>query len=218
MIAALVVFVVAGGCAVIGADRGRRAWLVAGKPVATAALLAVVGFPTGTFATRVVAGLVLSLVGDVLLLGRGDVAFGAGMAVFVGAHLCYVAAFRSVAAPGVALLLGVGIPWALLSGWLVLAIRRGLARSAAPAWLLPGVVVYTVALTGTAVCAFGTFGGPLRWPLPAVLAAGACLFYAADAGLAWNQFRAPIRHASYLTLGVYWLGQLCFALAARFSR
>jgi hypothetical protein len=140
------------------------------------------------------------------------------MAVFVGAHVCYVAAFRAVGAPGVALLLGVGLPWALLSGWLLLALRRGLVRSAAPAWLLPALVVYTVALTAMAVCAFATIGGPLAWPLPVVLATGACLFYAADAGLAWNQFRAPIRHAPYLTLGVYWLGQLCFALAARFSR
>ena len=42
-----------------------------------------------------------------------------------------------------------------------------------------------------------------------------CLFYASDSSLALNRFRRPIPHAPFLTLGLYWLGQIGIALAAR---
>ena len=43
------------------------------------------------------------------------------------------------------------------------------------------------------------------------------LFYISDASLAWNKFRRPVRHAALLTMGVYWIGQIGIALAARIS-
>ena len=48
-----------------------------------------------------------------------------------------------------------------------------------------------------------------------VPAGGAVLFYVSDASLALNKFRRPFPHAAWLTLGVYWLGQIGIALAAR---
>jgi hypothetical protein len=46
---------------------------------------------------------------------------------------------------------------------------------------------------------------------------GAACFYVGDAALAIDQFHRRIRYAPLLTLGVYWLGQLGIALAARFA-
>jgi hypothetical protein len=43
------------------------------------------------------------------------------------------------------------------------------------------------------------------------------LFYISDATLAWNKFRRPVPHASIVTMGVYWLGQIGIALAARIA-
>ena len=51
--------------------------------------------------------------------------------------------------------------------------------------------------------------------LPLGAAVGAALFYVGDASLALDRFHRPIRFAPVLTLGVYWLGQLAIALAAR---
>jgi hypothetical protein len=63
------------------------------------------------------------------------------------------------------------------------------------------------------VTASATLGGPL--PLAAAAALGAPIFYVSDSSLALDKFRRPIPHAALLTLGVYWLGQLGIAIAAR---
>jgi uncharacterized membrane protein YhhN len=63
------------------------------------------------------------------------------------------------------------------------------------------------------IAAFATLGGPL--PTAPLAAGGAILFYASDASLALNKFRRPIPHAAFLTLGLYWIGQIGIALAAR---
>ena len=83
--------------------------------------------------------------------------------------------------------------------------------------LRPAVVVYALAITLMVATALGTIGGPLS-PLAAGCAAGgAVLFYISDATLAWNKFRRPVPYASIVTMGVYWLGQIGIALAARIA-
>ena len=52
-------------------------------------------------------------------------------------------------------------------------------------------------------------------PNGAYAAAGSLLFYASDTSLALNRFRRGIPHAPFLTLGLYWLGQIGIAIAAR---
>ena len=42
-----------------------------------------------------------------------------------------------------------------------------------------------------------------RWPRSAPRS-GAVLFYISDATLAWDKFKRPVRHASFVTMGVYW--------------
>jgi hypothetical protein len=63
------------------------------------------------------------------------------------------------------------------------------------------------------VSAWATIGSHLAWaPFAAV---GALLFYISDSSLALDRFYKKIPHVAYLALGVYWLGQIGIAIAAR---
>ena len=87
------------------------------------------------------------------------------------------------------------------------AIAPGTARLRAP------TIAYGIVISAMVIAASATLGGPLAGaPLAA---AGATFFYASDTSLALNRFRRPIPHAAFFTLGLYWIGQLGIALAAR---
>src|SRR6185295_11284858 len=80
------------------------------------------------------------------------------------------------------------------------------------------VTIYGVALATTVVAATAavTVPGPVVGAHVSFLAPiGAVFFYAADAALAIDRFYRKIPRAPILTLGIYWLGQLLLALAAR---
>ena len=89
VIAVLVVAVLA----VFSAER-RIVWLhVPSKPLTTALLFLIVGWPTTRLAWWIDAGIALSVVGDIALLSSGEGAFLVGLAAFLLAHLAYVVAF-----------------------------------------------------------------------------------------------------------------------------
>ncbi len=198
--------VVAGALAVFSAER-RIAWLhVVTKPLATALLFLVVGWPHGRLSGWITAGIAFSIVGDVALLDPGDRAFIVGLAAFLLAHVSYVVGF--VTAAGWAPWLAVVV---LVTGAVTFRVLRaiwpGTAGMHAP------VVAYGLAITAMVAAAFGTLAGGL--PRGVFAAVGSLLFYASDASLALNRFRRPIPHAPFLTLGLYWLGQIGIALATR---
>jgi uncharacterized membrane protein YhhN len=200
------VVLVAGLLAILGAERGVR-WLeVVFKPLATIALLAIVGRPETTFARLVVGGIALSVVGDVALLWKGNGAFIVGLAAFLLAHVAYVIAFVGHAffSPHVIV---VGVVVAVVTTTMLRAIWKGAAGLHAP------TVAYGVVISAMVVSASATVGGPL--PGAVFAAVGAVLFYASDSSLALNKFRRPIPHAAWLTLGIYWIGQIGIAIAAR---
>jgi alkenylglycerophosphocholine/alkenylglycerophosphoethanolamine hydrolase len=204
---AIVAVLVSAALAVFGADRKQRLLLVVFKPLTTLLLFAVVGWPGTTFARWVSLGIGLSVVGDVALLWPGNRAFIAGLAAFLLAHVSYVVAFVGAAvwSPHVA---AVAVVVAVATALLLRAIWAGSAGMHLP------VVVYGVAITAMVVSASATLGGPLG-RAAAAAALGAPLFYVSDSSLALDRFRRPIPHAALLTLGVYWLGQLGIAIAAR---
>jgi uncharacterized membrane protein YhhN len=204
----LVALAVSGTLAIYGAERGVG-WLHAvAKPLATALLLAVVGRPTTPFATRVEVGIALSVVGDVALLWSGPRAFMVGLAVFLMAHLAYVLAFVGVAiwSPHVAV---VAVIAASTTALVLRAIWSGARGLHGP------TVAYGVVISAMVISASATVGGGGAFAHGALAAGGAGLFYVSDASLALNRFRRPIPHIAFWTLGVYWLGQLGIALAAR---
>jgi uncharacterized membrane protein YhhN len=200
-----------GTLAIIGNETKRR-WLVAfAKPVATAALLLVVGPPPTYIVEKLIAfGIVFSVIGDALLVSDGEKAFFAGTGAFLTAQLLYAAAFWTLRPPAhpVAPVAAVVV---VVSALLVANLWRGAGA------MRPAVAFYAVAITLMVGTALGTIGGPAHPAAAICAAAGAVLFYISDATLAWDKFKRPLRHVSFVTMGVYWVGQIGIALAARMS-
>jgi uncharacterized membrane protein YhhN len=203
---AVLAVVVAGVLAIFSAERRLRGLHVVTKPLATALLVLIVGWPRTRLAAWVTAGIALSIVGDVALLSPGDGAFIVGLAAFLLAHVAYVVGFAGTAGwapwlPLVVVVTGAATVMILRAIWPKTAGMHG------------PVVAYGLAITAMVTAAFGALAGGL--PGGWLAAVGALLFYASDASLALNRFRSPIPHAAFLTLGLYWIGQIGIALAAR---
>jgi uncharacterized membrane protein YhhN len=200
-----------GTLAIIGSETNRRWLLALAKPIATASLLLIVGPPPTYIVEKLVAfGIVFSVIGDGFLVVQSDRAFFAGTAAFLTAQILYAAAFWALRSPE--------RPIAPIAGIVVITSAMLVASLWKPAGALrPAVAVYALAITLMVGTALGTLGGPMH-PVAALCAAvGAVLFYISDATLAWDKFRKPVPHASFVTMGVYWVGQIGIALAARMS-
>ena len=151
----------------------------------------------------VLAGLLLSLAGDVALMWpqRG---FLPGLVSFLLAHLAYLAAFtrvqRLAARPAPFAV------YAVVAGAILAALWPSV-----PAGLRLPVLAYVVCLTSMAAQA------AVLWrthPLDArmrSLALGGALFVASDAVLATNRFAMPLPMSSLWILAPYWAAQWCIA-------
>jgi uncharacterized membrane protein YhhN len=189
--------------------RGDRRGVYLFKPATMGFVIALAaqgsGWPPAPYAAAILLGLALSLAGDVWLMLPSD-RFAAGLASFLVAHLCYIAAFAGPAGPrggalGLAFFLGVaGVVTALL-----LPGVRGAGLRAA-------VVVYVAAIAamGWQATARAHEVGDSGAQLAAV---GAVLFLCSDSALAWNRFRRPFADAQALVLATYFAGQWLIALS-----
>jgi uncharacterized membrane protein YhhN len=189
--------------------RGSRRALYVSKPATMLCVIAIAalgrGSATDPYALAILAGLVFSLAGDVWLMLPSD-RFTAGLASFLVAHLCYVAAFAGPTGPR--------------GGWLGLLLFAG-AASWTLALLLPGVrggaLRVAVVLYVANIAAMGwqaseralDLADPGAW----LAAAGALLFLGSDSALAWNRFRRPLRGAETWVLSTYFGGQWLIALS-----
>jgi len=199
---ALGAVLLAAGTVTIAADYSGRRWLVyLCKPLTILAAIGIAttatGGPAAPYRSWILTGLVCSLVGDVLLM-LPEKRFGEGLASFLVAHLCYIAAFAS-AAPTPA-------PLALL-----LAVAATGAALTVPLWPHLGryrwpVTAYVAALVvllwQSSGWALGGGSASAR-----LAAAGAVLFTFSDGVLAHNRFRRPFRAAQGLILSTYFLAQ-----------
>ena len=181
-----------------------------GKPLATAILVGLVWREGAAVDARlrrgVLAGLVFSLAGDVLLMLSPRLFVG-GLLAFLAAHLCYLRAFT--------------VDTRLFARWLPLgaigaigaAILAFLWSGLAPALRGP-VIAYVVVLVAMAAQALA------RWrehpgDRTRMAALGGVLFVASDALLAIDRFRAPIAAAPLWVLGSYWAAQWGIAQSVR---
>lgn len=162
----------------------------------------------GTYGRLVLAGLVLSWVGDLFLVDRADRRmFRVALFAFLAAHVAYVAAFASArpdwrigAAVG-ALVLG---PVAILVGkWLVDEVED---RMWGP------VVAYIVVIT-VMVAAASSLWGTSRG---AVALAGAFLFYVSDLTVARDTFVVRAFRNRMVGLPLYHAGQWLLAWSVAF--
>jgi uncharacterized membrane protein YhhN len=158
----------------------------------------------------VVAALVLSLAGDVLLFLPDR--FVEGVAAFLFAHVAYIAAFVSSGLRAIAVLGGALVVGAVSTA-LYARILRGLREHRAGSLAVP-LSGYVLALSGTVIAAIGTVGAP-DWALPRSLLAvsGAALFYASDAMIGWTRFVHDVRGGRVAIMVTYHVGQIALVLA-----
>lgn len=202
---------------VLAAEKGWKRCLWWAKPLTTLLLLPVLmpalspGLAGGSFGWLVAAGVALSVVGDTALLFETERSFMFGLVAFLGAHGLYTVAFLTKARGSLA----VGLYAAAMAGITALLIRR--LWHGAGGLRVP-VAIYGATIATMAVSAFATVnGGGLSLVASRLAAGGALLFFVSDSCLALCKFERPIPHSAVLTLGVYWLGQLGIAWAARLA-
>lgn len=193
---------------------GAEARGVAGVRAA-AKLLASTGFvaaavAAGATATAygqgVLVALVLSWLGDALLIARGARGlFAVGLASFLGAHLVYATSFASL---GLARL-GVGAAAIVAAGALAATLRW--LRPHLPPKLRRPVQAYMGVISLMWVCAAGASAATGH----ATLFAGASLFYVSDLAVARQRFVAPSFWNRAWGLPAYYAGQLLLASTVR---
>jgi uncharacterized membrane protein YhhN len=174
------------------------------KPLASTGFVVVAllaGALDSAYGRWVLAALVLSWLGDVLLLGRARPLFLGGLVAFLLAHLAYSAAFGvrgiSPAMTGLAAALAV-LPAIVVLKWL---------RSYVDREMWPPVVAYTVVISAMVALAAGTVAE--EWSTP--ILAGAVMFYLSDLFVARDRFVAPGWDNRLLGLPLYYAAQLLFA-------
>ncbi|MGD0485256.1 MAG: lysoplasmalogenase [Gemmatimonadales bacterium] len=200
--------------AIRAAYRGEQRGVLVFKPLTTilvlAATLLVFTPADPRYQELILAGLALSLAGDVFLM-LGEARFLPGLGCFLAAQLVYAWAFTT-SAPFGAVQMPWAAPFAFFAVMVVLALWQGL-----PGPTLRGaVVVYAAAIGLMAWRAAVRVGAPGVPPGSGAAAlAGACLFLASDAVLAVNRFRRPLRLGEPVTLATYWAAQFLIALSVQ---
>lgn len=180
------------------------------KPLASAGFVGV-GIAAGglglvaqgdLYAAGLLAGLVLSWWGDVLLIPQDrPLVFRAGIFAFLLGHVAYVLAFAS---------LGLDLAAAGLAALVLLVIAIGVLRRLGPvvprALLFP-VRAYVLVISAMLLCAVGAVaegGNP-------GIALGAAMFYFSDLAVARDRFIAPGFVNAAWGLPLYYGGQLVLA-------
>ena len=184
---------------------GRRAIEVATKPSVLALLLAgalALAPASQTQRGAFVAALMLSLAGDVALLGIARW-FGVGLGAFLLAHVAYVVGLLLEPGAGGSPIFGLvlaGAGAALVGVPIVRAAGRHRGGAIAAA-----VAAYVVAISATVVAATAS-GDPIA-------AGGAVALYASDGVLGWNRFVRPLPRGRLLTRIPYHLGQALMTIS-----
>jgi uncharacterized membrane protein YhhN len=195
--------------------QGKKDRVYVTKPLSTALVILVAALSltqpeadTG-YTAWVLAGLALSMVGDVALMFSSQRAFLMGLLAFLGAQLAYTLVFtlynrfqRPDPITG-GVLLGIAV-----AAYLVLL--PGLDRMKVP------VAVYILVICLMVNRAWSTlfgdfFGRAAAW----LVAVGAFLFWISDLMLGINRFRRPFSW-NRISLGFYYAGQLLIALSAAY--
>ena len=203
--------------AIVGATLdGPWLWLhYIGKPLTTLLILwlALSAQPAVDVRYRraVLAGLMLSLIGDVFLMLPGD-HFVPGLVAFLLAHVCYIVAFAP-GSSGKARALAFVVVAAIAAGNLA-----GLLPRVDAALKMP-VLAYVAVLATMAAFALARAWTPaIKGALPrttGMAAIGAVLFMVSDSLLAWDRFSGGVPMPALLVLSSYWLAQWCIARSVR---
>jgi uncharacterized membrane protein YhhN len=194
---ALLGFLASAGTDWLAVAQGNSRLEYVAKPAALAFLILWASMGEGA-SPWLIAALCFGLLGDVYLMLPVDL-FTAGLAAFLVGHLAYIADFDA----------GYGWRslWFVILGVLTLPGWGRIVGAAKGSGLPVPVVVYLAVLvfmTGSA------FASGLK-----LAAAGAALFAASDAVLAWERFVQPLPWGRMAVIVTYHLGQFGLAAALR---
>ena len=153
-------------------------------------------------------GILLSLMGDILLMISLDRLFMAGLVAFLLAHLAYLIGFNTpipqISAWGFFLAIMVGLGGMRVIRRIIAAlVANGQARMRTP------IIIYGTVISLMLLSAMMKLTD-LTWNANAgvLVSVGAFLFYVSDIILAWHKFVAPIQHGRIYNIGAYHLGQI----------
>lgn len=149
-----------------------------------------------------VVALVLSLMGDVLLMVPKDL-FVFGLAAFLAGHLAYIVGMHVEGVAGVRFLVGIVVVMAVLAVLGTVILRK--VRAGPDRELAGPVVAYMLVISAMVASAIGVGG--------ASVIVGAGLFYVSDALIAWNRFVAKTRQAGLSIMVTYHLAQIGLVLS-----
>lgn len=157
------------------------------------------------FGQAIFAGLLLSFLGDLFLIGTSERAFLFGLGSFLLAHIAYIVAFVTY---------GYDRKWVIAAAIPITAVTVITAiwlAPSIPADLLIPVRVYSVVIGLMVIAAFGSRGAGAS----GLVVAGALMFFVSDLSVAATR----LVHVSFPTiiwgLPLYYAGQLCLAVSAR---
>jgi len=156
------------------------------------------------YANLILAGLIFSLVGDILLEISADL-FVPGLIAFLLGHVWYIVAFLSVTRELKWSRLLPFAAWVILTYLLLFPNLKGMAVPVAAYVIVIGAMMWRSS---------ATIAGPvLRWQWLAL--SGAILFGVSDTLLAFKKFDGITVGPSFTIMVLYWLGQvgLTFSVA-----
>jgi uncharacterized membrane protein YhhN len=188
--------------------RGSSRGIYLCKPLASTGFLAAAlaaGALGSVYGRVILAGLLLSWLGDFFLISDQPGSFLAGLGSFLMAHLAFGAAFA---------LRGQALPWTAAVLVLLAVVAWRVAR-----WLGPHLTgslrvpvhIYMAVITGMLTLAAGTVAGGSPW----ITLPGAFAFYLSDLSVANDRFVYPSVVNKLWGLPLYYAAQLCLAASIR---
>ncbi len=188
----------------------RMEWMLlasAAKLVASGGYLAVAG-SAGALQSRfgqvVFAGLALSFLGDLSLIGMTETHFLFGLGAFLLAHVAYITGF---------IINGQDRRWSLLTALAVvpvsIVVLSWLMPHVSPALVAP-VYAYVAVIGLMVIAAFGARGAGAS----TLLAAGAVMFFVSDLSVAMQRIVETDFPTYVWGLPLYYAAQLCLGVGA----
>ncbi len=186
-------------------EKARRVYIF--KPLTTLLILFLAIMPNSppspAYKQFVVAGILFSMAGDIILMFDKKYFIG-GLASFLVAHIFYSIAFGGQAM--------FQLKWLALLPFLIAGILMG-----GYLWGGLGKMKIPAAFYIAAILCMGWMAAnlwllqPARWSMAALV--GAILFVFSDAALAINRFRRPFHSSQFWVLGSYYAAQSLLALS-----
>ena len=181
-------------------------WPLKGLTSALFLLVAWLRGPASAYDAWIVAGLLLSFVGDLALVSRERRGFLAGLAAFLLAHVAYTVAFAGATGP-------VSPPWLALGVILAtsVAVYLHFRSRLGP---MHGPVVAYIAVITVMLGAAWVLAASRQDAFGLQVAVGATLFYLSDLAVARRRFTPGAGFATRAVgLPVYYAAQFLFALS-----